>query len=149
MEPGEVTSQIRDTFFDFHHLRTRQVALSEAESGLLWEALEELSRLGEPEFYDTVEIEDEPWLLVEIAGAAHLVHVEDDTVETRSVGSLNGGTYFERVTMKGEDRALVGVFRHEGRLPGPIDIKINRWRDRPHFEGLRAACRRWASASAD
>jgi hypothetical protein len=146
--PEVTPDDIRGTLWDFHHMRHERVEYTPNEVDLQTRALEDLLDLGKPEFYETVEIADEPWLLLVIEGAAHLVHVLDDEfVETRSIGSLDEGLYTEVTEADGTERPLVGTFTHP-RLPGPIRINIPRRRDRKVYADLRGACRRWASRSA-
>lgn len=139
------TDDIRGTFFDYHHLRQIAVEYTPHEVELQERAIADLLERGHPEFYETVDIDDEPWILLMIDGSAHLIHVRDDRcVETRSIGPLAGGTYTEVTEADGTERLLVGTFTHP-RLPGSIRINIPRKRNRRFFEELRAACRGWAS----
>jgi len=146
---AEVTAEdIRGTLFDFHHLRQEAIEYAPDEVELHERAIEDLLEFGKPEFYETVEIEDEPWVIVVIDGSAHLVRVRDDRcVEVRSVGPLDGGIYTEVTAADGTERLLEGTFTHP-RLPGAIRIKAPRRRDRRFFEEIRVACRTWASRPA-
>src|SRR5688572_28947355 len=94
---SEVTADdIRGTLFDFHHVRQERVEYTPDEVDLQTRALKDLLDFGKPEFYETVEIADEPRILLVIDGAAHFVYVRDDgCVETLSVGPLDGGVYTE------------------------------------------------------
>ncbi len=139
---------VRGTLFDYHQMHHEVAEYSPHEVELQTRAIEDILDLGTPEFYETVEIEHEPWILIVTEGAAHLVHVRDDRcVEAVSIGSLDGGVYAEVTEADGTERPLVGTFTHP-RLPGAIQINIARRRDRRFYEDIRVACRRWASRPA-
>lgn len=136
---------VRGTLFDYHHMHQEVAEYTPQEVELQTRAVEDILDLGTPEFYETVEIDHDPWIVMVIDGATHLVHVRDDrTVEALSVGSLDGGVYSEVTESDGTERPLLGTFTHP-RLPGPIRISIARRRDRRFYEDIRIACRKWAS----
>ncbi len=139
---------VRGTLFDYHHMHHEAPEYTPQEVELQTRAIDDILKLGTPEFYETVEIDHDPWILIVMDGAAHVVRVRDDRcVEAVSIGSLDGGVYTEVTEADGTERPLVGTYTHP-RLPGTIQINIARRRDRRIYDDIRVACRKWASRPA-
>jgi hypothetical protein len=132
--------EIRDNFFLYHRRRDREVAWSDTELGLQWQALEDLLELGQPEFFETVEMGGKPSILVVIGGGAHIVTQEGAEVEVRSV-DLRGGTYVEVQSASKDETTLICRFEHDA-LPAPLTFEIEKWEQRPSVADLRMQLRK-------
>jgi hypothetical protein len=142
-------SEIEKSYLLFFRRRGETALAGEASYNLLWRALESLAEAGDPEWWETVEIDGVPSILVFVKDAATIIQLDEEakSAKTTYVGPLDGGTYEEVISSPGDDYALEGTFEHK-RLPGKITIRAAGWSQFDAISDARAKFRDLASSPA-
>jgi hypothetical protein len=101
----------------------------------------------EPEFTYALMVGGRPWIIVVLDEGVHLfAFTAADEAETRFLGSLAGGSYVERMTLRGEEITVKMRFEHS-RLPAPIEVVAAEHEiERTRLKSLRDRFQQWALA---
>ena len=102
----------------------RQAAFSQEARNILTTALEKLLGGGELEAFAAFEFGDDVWTVVVVADAAHLVRLEQQSVEIRFLGQVRGGNYTERFERGASGLRVTSRFEH-GDLPDPRSFEFS------------------------